>query len=237
MDAAPTAVWRRPAQPGRGGRFRCVRWNRLQALRHQTPDTLPSRGAQKRAELLRNPCILRVPKSKGDKTAIGYLTPVLARTTDRKKGGNAMQPLHSWESPMPSARRKLELAASPLRSRGSPINRGQNQNWLPPKLCVWHLGTRSLSSSANSRCPNVHFYTHAGTHHYKSLRELAPVTMSHRHDVSDAVPHGVVISTLATTLAIARRFWATGIRLLVASQLNTFVSCVTRTNATVLHTK
>ena len=39
MDAAPTAVWRRPAQPGRGSRIRCVRWNRLQALRHQTPDT------------------------------------------------------------------------------------------------------------------------------------------------------------------------------------------------------
>ena len=37
MDAAPTAVWRRPAQPGRGGRIRCVRWNWLQALRHQTP--------------------------------------------------------------------------------------------------------------------------------------------------------------------------------------------------------
>ena len=41
MDAAPTAVWRRPAQPGRGGRIRCVRWKRLQALRHQTPDTMP----------------------------------------------------------------------------------------------------------------------------------------------------------------------------------------------------
>ena len=42
MDAAPAAVWRRPAQPGRGGRIRCVRWNRLQALRHQTPDTSAS---------------------------------------------------------------------------------------------------------------------------------------------------------------------------------------------------
>ena len=41
MDAAPTAVWRRPAQPGPGGRIRCVRWNRLQALRHQTPNTPP----------------------------------------------------------------------------------------------------------------------------------------------------------------------------------------------------
>ena len=41
MDASPTEVWRRPAQPGRGGRIRCVRWNRLQALRHQTPDTSP----------------------------------------------------------------------------------------------------------------------------------------------------------------------------------------------------
>ena len=45
MDAAPAAVWRRLAQPGRGGRIRCVRWNRLQALRHQTPDTrAPSRS-------------------------------------------------------------------------------------------------------------------------------------------------------------------------------------------------
>ena len=42
MDAAPAAVWRRLAQPGRGGRIRCVRWNRLQALRHQTPDTWSS---------------------------------------------------------------------------------------------------------------------------------------------------------------------------------------------------
>ena len=41
MDASPAAVWRLPAQPGRGGRIRCVRWNRLQALRHQTPDTCP----------------------------------------------------------------------------------------------------------------------------------------------------------------------------------------------------
>ena len=39
MDASPAAVWRRPAQPGRGSRIRCVRWNRFQALRHQTPDT------------------------------------------------------------------------------------------------------------------------------------------------------------------------------------------------------
>ena len=39
MDAAPTAVWRRPAQPHRGSRIRCVWWNPLQALRHQTPDT------------------------------------------------------------------------------------------------------------------------------------------------------------------------------------------------------
>ena len=39
MDAAPTVVWRRPVRPGRGSRIWCVRWNRLQVLRHQTPDT------------------------------------------------------------------------------------------------------------------------------------------------------------------------------------------------------
>ena len=38
MDASPAAVWRRSAKPGRGSRIRCVRWNRFQALRHQTPD-------------------------------------------------------------------------------------------------------------------------------------------------------------------------------------------------------
>ena len=39
MDTELTTVWQFPAQPGRGGRIRCVWWNRLQALRHQTPDT------------------------------------------------------------------------------------------------------------------------------------------------------------------------------------------------------
>ena len=36
-DVAPTAVWHRPARPGRGSRIRCVRWNRFRA--QQTPDT------------------------------------------------------------------------------------------------------------------------------------------------------------------------------------------------------
>ena len=37
-DVAPAAVWRHSAQPGRGSCIRCVRWNWLRALKHQTPN-------------------------------------------------------------------------------------------------------------------------------------------------------------------------------------------------------
>ena len=37
MGVAPTAVWRRPARPGRGSRIQCIRWNRFRA--QPTPDT------------------------------------------------------------------------------------------------------------------------------------------------------------------------------------------------------
>ena len=92
-------------------------------------------GAQKRAEVLRNPCILEVPNSEkfksgyltpafsgvpnakcGNEIRSGYLTPALLRGPE--EGGTATQPLRSRGSPTPSAGRNSEVATSPLPSPG-----------------------------------------------------------------------------------------------------------------------
>ena len=65
-------------------------------------------GAQKRAEMLRHPCILGDPQTKGDKTRIGYLTPAFSGA---KKSGNATSPLHSRGSPTTGTKSDLKTYA------------------------------------------------------------------------------------------------------------------------------
>ena len=96
-------------------------------------------GAQKRAEMLRHRCILRGPQRQARK-AKSEVVPNKGEQNQKwrphpcllggpKEGGNAMSPLHSWESPPPSTESKIksgpqqrgtksEVAASPLPSRG-----------------------------------------------------------------------------------------------------------------------
>ena len=64
-------------------------------------------GAQKRAETLRNPCILGGPQTKGDEIRSGCLT-------------------HAFSG----AQKRAEVLRYPCILRG-PLQRGQNQNWLP----------------------------------------------------------------------------------------------------------
>ena len=74
-------------------------------------------GAQKRAELLRGPRMHGGSQRQargGNETWLPH--PCLLGGP--KVGGIAMQPLHSWGYPTPSARRKSKVVVSPLHSRG-----------------------------------------------------------------------------------------------------------------------
>ena len=82
--------------------------------------------AQKRAEMLRHPCILGGPHTKGEKIRIA--TPPLHSPGSPNKGGQNQKWL-----PHPNllgGPHEGQNATSPLHSRGSPYKRGENQNWL-----------------------------------------------------------------------------------------------------------
>ena len=96
---------------------------------------LPRREAQKRAEMLHHPCILRVPNAKrGEPNQKGLSHPCLLGGP--KEGGNPLPPLRSRRSPTTSAGSKIRNgcltpslsggpkeggnATSPLHPRGSP---------------------------------------------------------------------------------------------------------------------
>ena len=74
-------------------------------------------GAHKRAEVLRNPCILGGPQRKG-RVENEYWLPDHCLLKGLEEGGSATQPLRSRGSPTPSVGRKSEVATSPLPSRG-----------------------------------------------------------------------------------------------------------------------
>ena len=73
-------------------------------------------GAQKRAEMLCHPCILGGPQRQAWGEDQKWL-PHAYLLGGPKEGGNAPSPLHSRESPTPSAGIKSEVAISPLPSR------------------------------------------------------------------------------------------------------------------------
>ena len=52
-------------------------------LRGSQTQIMKSSGAQKRAEMLRHPCILGDPQTKGDKIRIGCLTPAVSGAQKR----------------------------------------------------------------------------------------------------------------------------------------------------------
>ena len=99
-------------------------------------------GAQKRVEVLRNPCILGGPQRQAQGENQKWL-PHPCLLGGPKEGGIATQPLHSRGSPTPSAGRKSKVAsvsgaqkrAEVLRNPcilGDPQRqaRGENQKWL-----------------------------------------------------------------------------------------------------------
>ena len=116
--------------------------------------TLAFSGTQKRAEMLRHPCIVGDPKKRGTKSE-GAASPV--PFGGAKKGGNATSPLHSRGSPTPTAGSKIrsgpqqretksKVAVSPLPSQEPKRGRKchviptfsgiqkkgeQNHKWLP----------------------------------------------------------------------------------------------------------
>ena len=84
--------------------------------------TLAFAGAQKRAELLPNPCILGDPQRQARGENQRWL-PHPCLLGGPKVGRSATQPLYSRRSRTPSAGRKSEVATSPLPSRGAKSGR------------------------------------------------------------------------------------------------------------------
>ena len=114
-------------------------------------------GAQKRADLLPNPCILGGPQHQARGQNQKWLShPYLLGGPNEGRiathpcilggpegGGIVTQPLHSRRSPTPRAGRKSEVATSTLPSEGPASGqnaqhqaRGQNQKWLPHPYIV-----------------------------------------------------------------------------------------------------
>ena len=96
---------------------------------------LPSRGAQRRVEMLRHPCLLGDPQQRGSKSEVvpkkgehnPKWLPHPCLLGGPKEGGNAMSPLPSWGSPTKGSKirsgpqhraTKSEVATSPLPSWG-----------------------------------------------------------------------------------------------------------------------
>ena len=84
--------------------------------------------AQKRAELLHEPCILGDPQCQAPSENQKWL-PHLCLLGGPKTGGSATYTLHSRGAPTPSAGRKSEVATSAMPSRGP--KRGQNCYVIP----------------------------------------------------------------------------------------------------------
>ena len=112
-------------------------------------------GAQKRAEMLRHPCILRDPQRQA-RRAKSQMVPKKGERNKKwlphpcllggpKEGGNGMSPLHSRGSPTPSTESKItsgsrrrgtksEVAASPLPFGG--LKRGRKCYGTPAFLGI-----------------------------------------------------------------------------------------------------
>ena len=120
-------------------------------------------GAQKRAEMLRHPCILGDPQTKGDKIRSGCLTPAFSGAQKRAEMLRHPCILRDPLTPAFSgAQKRAEMlrhpcllggpkeggnATSPLHSRGSPNKGGQNQKWVPGRYL---LGGPKEGGSATS---------------------------------------------------------------------------------------
>ena len=119
-------------------------------------------SAQKRAELLRNTCILGSTQRQAKRINQTW-PPHPCLLGGPKEGGIATQPLHSRGSPTPSAGTKSEVATSHVPSRGP--KRGRN-NYVTPafsgvpnakrgdRLRIGHL-TRAFSG-AQKRAELLH---------------------------------------------------------------------------------
>ena len=137
VGSSPRLSWIPKEDPeikagGSGGHSACTGRGTRAIVLHRRDE---GAGAEKRADMLRHPCILRGPQTKGDKIRIGCLTPAFL-----------------------GAEKRAEMLCHPC-ILGGPQTRGHTQKskrtlgatMMPLDLKVWVFGTAKRPNSCTAR--------------------------------------------------------------------------------------